>query len=236
MTSLIPHPVLVSNGNDYKEESSFSMEIDSNQLTIDGKIRITAQFTLKSRFIQRLLEKKHARFCVLIRCSRTYKRHIYQTPTTELSLNLPLAEYADEIKVEPFIVSTKDIEYFKSAEHNREFLGIPIKVPAGAILAIGGGHKFTVDSLATLSAAIKLVTRNELEDGEYMIDVSDDHIEIQLNADTYHKVNSKRKTGILYPTLFLSALTHAIMHVDENSKVFCFLKLIVRKNGDACAK
>lgn len=216
MTALIPHPVLVSNGSDYEKGRHFSMDIDNSQLTIDGNIRVSARFVLTSRFIRLLITKKQAEFCAVIKCARTYQRRVYKTTDTELPLELPLADYADKIVVSPFIVSTKDIQPFKSEEHNEEFRGVSIRTPAGAILAIGAPHEFTVDSLQTLGAAIRLTTQNRLKDGEYMIDVEDDYINIQMNTDTYGMVKNMREMdrNILYPTLYLSALTHAIMNVD----------------------
>lgn len=217
MTSLIPHPVLASNRSDYKKESSFSMTIDSSQRTIDGNIRVSMKFVLKSNFIYRLITSQQAEFCVVVKCSRTYKRDIYQTGDTDISWDLSLGDYADKIVMSPFIVSTQTLDSFKSEEHDEEFHEIPFSVPAGSILAIGAGYEFTVDSLQTLGAAIRLVTYNELEDGEYVIDVEDEYINIRMNADTHRKVDNIRKTNknILYPTLYMSALTHAIMHVDE---------------------
>ena len=217
MTALIPHPVLVSNGSDYKKESHFSMDIDNSQRTIDGNIRVSARFVLKSRFIRLLMTRKQAEFCAVIKCSRTYKRRVYQTTDTKLSLELPLANYADKIVVSPLIVSTKDIGSFKSEEHDEEFRGIPIRIPAGAILAIGAPHEFTVDSLQTLGAAIRLTTQSGLKNGEYVIDVMDDYINIQMNAETHRRVKNMREADrdILYPTLYTSALTHAIVNVAE---------------------
>lgn len=219
MRALIPHPVLFQNGNDYKDGRSFSMGVDDSQLTIDENIIVSASFDLKSDYIKRLVERGQAEFCVVIRCPRTYKRNIRKTTTPKIQLKLPLADYADKIEISPFVAAINPIYPFTSNEHNEEFQGITITVPAGAILAVGAGYEFTVDSLQTVSAAICLTTNPSHDDGQYVVDVEDEYINIEMNAATRKKVERRRKTdgGVLYPALYVPALIHAIINLEESS-------------------
>ena len=217
MTLLFPHPVLLPNGNDYRDGCSFGMEIDNPQRTLDERIRVPIRLALESGFLRRLLAKKQAEFFVVIRCVRTYMREIHRTTDTKMLLDLQLADYADKITLTPFMASTVAIKSFSSREHDEEFCGIPISLPVGAILAMGTGRELTVDSLQTLSAAICLSTCNELDKGSYAIDVDDDRINILMHNETRHKVENLRKTDrqTLFPALYMSVLTHAIQNMDE---------------------
>lgn len=217
MTPLIPHPVLVSNGKDYKDGSSFDMKVNDTKITLDNNIDVSGRFDLKSRFLKRLITKKLAAVFVVAKCARTYKRNVYQADGDKFEFTLPLADYADKIVMLPFIASTNEIGSFASKEHDDEFRGIPISIPAGAILAIGAGHEFTVDSLRMLGAAIRLVTNDGLEDGRFVLDIEDDFINIQVNVETRRKVLAKRTDNKhLFPALYMPALTHAIMNINEN--------------------
>ena len=205
-------------GNDYPN-GMFDMTINDQKRTMDEKIVMTVKFELKSGFMRRLIKEKKAECVVVVKCARTYMREIKWIAGNEDELKLPLSEYADKIIITPYIASTKAVGKFRSKEHHGEFAGISLNLPAGAILARGSDSELTVDAIHTLSAAICLVTDNRLDRGEYKIDVSDDHINIKLHKDTRREVERLRnsKRGILYPSIYMSAVTHAIHALDDNS-------------------
>ena len=218
-TLLLPHPVLLPNGSDYKDGCKFDMTNDEPKHTLDGNILVSVHFVLESVFMNSLIKKKQAEFFMVVKCAKTYKREVYRTNNTEISLRLPLAEYADKITITPYIASTTYIKSFTSSEHHQEFHDIPINLPVGVILAYGSDLELTIDSLQTLSAAICLVDNNNLKEGEYEIDVNDDHINIKMHKKTRHQVEHlrKRNMNILFPSIYMSALTHALQTLDDNT-------------------
>ena len=214
---LLPHPVLLPDGSDYKR-GTFDATITETHRTLDGQIRAAVKFSLESDFIQKLVRDGKARMCLVTQCARTYRREFHHAADMETMLCLSLADYADKIIVSPYIIATDPIKSFVSGEHDDEFKGMPISLPAGAILARGNDSELTLDSLHTLSAAIRLRTDNKLDEGEYRIDIDDDYINIIMHKKTREKVESVRKTAIgqLYPSLYMSALTHAIRNIEGN--------------------
>ena len=214
---LLPHPVMMPGGNDYPN-GLFDMTINDRKRTVDEKIVMKVRFELKSGFMRRLIKEGKAECVIVAKCSRTYMRESIRIAGNEVELELPLSEYADKIIITPYIASTKAIEKFRSKEHHKEFAGIDLSLPAGAILARGSDSEMTVDSIRTLGAAIRLVTDNKLDRGEYVIDVSDDYINIKMHNDTLREVNRLRnsKMGILYPSIYMSAMTHAMLELDDN--------------------
>ena len=145
---LLPHPALLPDGMDYRDGCKFDMTVDKPRHTLDGHIRVSAHFILESGFMKRLISKKKAKICIIVQCSKTYKREIYAVDGMMKELRLPLTDYADKITLSPYIASTEEIKAFKSAEHHDEFRGITVDVPAGAILAYGSDTDLTIDSLA----------------------------------------------------------------------------------------
>lgn len=134
-----------------------------------------------------------------------------------MEIELPLQEYADDIIITPYIVSTEE-QKLSSNEHHGEFNGVDISVPKGAILAIGNEHKITLDMLSTLTAAISLIPYSKIDEDKYEINLDDDRINIRLNPTTKLKVERVRSTNnrILFPALYMTALTHAIANLENN--------------------
>lgn len=218
MTGILPHPVLASNTTNYGSECSFGMEITGEQL-VGETINVHARFALKSRFLDGLVEAGQAGIFVLVGCNGTYARQTFRAAKATELLQLPLANYTNEINFKPFVVALRDIKTDMSDEHERLFSGFPFNVPVGSILAIGDPHVLKIDLLPHASAAIRLVTLDGLEDGEYVIETNHDYIEIHLNPRTRRDVDGMRRqqTGqnALYPSLYVPALAHAIMNLDE---------------------
>ena len=75
--ALLPHPVIITGGDDYKN-GSFGFVVDDKKRTIDDKVKISGHMTLESKFMKKLLENEKGRFITMITCTRTYKRTIQQ--------------------------------------------------------------------------------------------------------------------------------------------------------------
>lgn len=75
--ALLPHPVIIPGGSDYKD-GSFGFMVDDKKRTINEKVKITGHMTLESKFMKKLLNDEKARFITMITCSRTYKRTVQQ--------------------------------------------------------------------------------------------------------------------------------------------------------------
>lgn len=216
---LMPHPVLRPDGTDYLAGLGFDMSLTADtQYTLDGEILVQVRFDLESRFMRSLIRGKKARITVVVKCPRTYERSVHVIDSTEATLKLPHRLYADKIYLSPHISSTEEIRSFKSSEHHAEFSGMEINLPQGAILARGNDMVLTIDALQTLSAAILLIPNNDLEKGEFRVDVEEDRIKIFMHGETYRGVAFLRKTNrsALYPSVYLAALTHAIQNITSD--------------------
>lgn len=235
-TILVPHPVLRPGGTDYKSGLKFDMELVGDpRHTLDDKIRVPVKFDLESRFVRGLIRGKKARITVVVKCTRTYERTVFDMDGMKSVLELPLGRHADKIILSSYVSATEPIACFKSKEHHDEFSGVEINLPVGAILARGSDIELTIDALQTLSAAIHFATNNRLEDGQYDIDVEGNHIKISMNEKTRRSVEALRKAKrhLLYPSIYMTALTHAIQNVtpDRTRKWEEALRNTLKKNG-----
>ena len=105
---------------------------------------MTVKFELKSGFMRRLNKGRKGSVRNVVKCARTYMREAIPIAGNERELKLPLSEYADKIIITPYIASTKAIDKFRTKEHHKEFAGISLSLPAGAILARGFDSELTV--------------------------------------------------------------------------------------------
>lgn len=233
---LIPHPVLRPEGTDYRAGLRFDMSLAGKpSYTLDGEILVPVRFDLKSKFMQELIRDGRAGITVVVKCARTYERSMFKVDGTEVPLKLQLGQYADKIRLSSYVYAAESIKSFKSAEHHTEFSGMEIDLPVGAILARGSDQELMIDSLQTLSAAIRLMTNSDLEEGRYDIDIEGDYIEISMHEKTRRDVESMRKTNlrVLYQSVYMAALTRAIQNAAQvrGRKWEVALRKTLQKNG-----
>ncbi len=218
---LLPHPVIKPDGNDYKEECTFEIKMNSVE-RIDNKIRISLSLNLKSNTVSNLIKNGDAEFCLISKCTETNKRDIYQTDESEIRWELPASDYARDLTIAPYVATTKRIMMTHSDEHDEEFgLLLPegVNLPAGAILAVGNYCKILLYKIPKLQAAIKLTKNNPIDDGIYYIDTDGDYIEIQVNEKTYEMVETiinHNHSDVLYPSIYAAAVERAIRDMKEN--------------------
>ncbi len=219
MTALIPHPVLSPDRQDYQKECIFDTSIDGNvQRTLDGCIKIEMTTDLKSRFLSQQITDGNAGFFIAVRCPSTYARQVFQIRESKTTITLTEADYAEKITLLPYIAAIRNIEAFSSAEHDREFKGIRCHLPAGAILAMGDTHELTLDSIQKIGSAIQIIPEKSVGEDQYRIDLSGDKIQIRMHKTTFNRVRARRnaRDHVLFPSLYMSAITHAIQELGDN--------------------
>ena len=219
-TVIMPHPVLLPIGTDYKEGLSFEIKIEKEPThTLDGTIVMTVNFDLKSKFIENLIKKGKAKLYVVIKCVKTNSRRMLVKNVGVNEISLPLSEYFDSITLSSYVTTTAPISKFESSEHHHEFSNVNVSVPTGAILARASDKILKIDSLQTIKAAIRFSTENSLKDWEYIVDVTGDYINIFMNADTRREANYVRHSNdkALFPSLYTVTLIQAIQSIEEKS-------------------
>lgn len=218
---LLPHPIIRPEGFDYGDHH-FSMNIEQAMYTPDGKIHLELSHDLSSSTINNLIKEKKAKFFVLLKCTKTYQRFVYSSIDICMSLDLSLSDFASALNVIPYVATVEEIPSFHSNEHDDEIKKlIPdgFNLPVGAILAVGHSHEITIDSIDKIQAAIKIVQGDELPVGHCAIDTESDFITIRMHPKIKHDILDIRKNspGILYPSIYMIAIEHAILDMEENS-------------------
>lgn len=218
---LLPHPIIRPEGCDYGNHQ-FDMKIEQATYTPDGKIHLELLYDLSSSTINNLIKEKKAEFFVLLKCTKTYQRFAYSSVDAHMSLDISLSDYANAISVIPYVATVEEIPLFRSDEHDGEIKKlIPegFNLPVGAILAVGNSHEITIDSIDKIQAAIMIVRGDELDEGHCAIETGSDFITIRMHPKIHHDILDIRNSspGILYPSIYMIAIEHAILDLEENS-------------------
>lgn len=231
---LMPHPVLRRGCTDYRQGSSFAMKIDPRR--VGGDVVVEASFELVSSTLDDMISSGRAAFFVVAKCSKTNYRSSARFTERRASLELNSAELADTLKLTPYVVSCESMPWFSSDEHDEEVRGVSGgEIPAASILAVGASHSVTLDTVKPVSAAIKLVSNDDVDEGSYAVNIDGDFVVIALHSETHQAVNAIRdgEPDLLYPSLYQSAIEYAIREIDEypDSKWAGSLKRALQDSG-----
>lgn len=221
---LLLHPVLRQGGGlDYNEECDFGLDIAAggSRRTAEGLVRVEASFVLASPTLQKMIKAGKAQYLVLSTCSNTYYRDSISSDTQEVVIQIPAKDLAGTLRLTPYVVATKDLEWFVAPEHVpeiKEFQGKD-KIPRASILAIGAPHEIELDQIGTIWSAIKIIRSENIEEGRYAINMVGDFIVIELANKTY--VDVARMKGqirdVLYSSIYQAAIEYSLRKMGEET-------------------
>lgn len=217
-TLLLPHPVLRPGGFDYKD-ASFEMQVKARRS--DGQLLADVSFELSSSALNRMVESGEARFFVLAKCARTYHRCASSSGTAALRLVIPSGDVTDSVKITPYVVASKEIQWLASDEHDDEIRDMGSgTVPPGAILAVGESDAIELDSIDSVQTYIKLSSQEKMGEGLYSLGTQGDFIVITMNPETYVAVTLIRghARALLYSSIYTAAVEYAIHKMDDCSE------------------
>ena len=219
---LFPHPILRPNGFDYNNDCHFTMKL--NQAAhINGKLHIELTYDLSSSTINDLIKNGKAKFFVVLKCTKTHHRIKFISTTTSIKQDLPISDFVDKLNITPYVATVEKIDSFCSKEHDDEIQQLSptgIDLPTGAILAVGNSSEIIIDSIEKIQAAIKISPNDKIEEGMYSINTDGEYIVISVHSTTYNDIRNiyDKSRDSLYPSIYLSAIEHAIRDMKENEE------------------
>ena len=222
----IPHPVLKPGGFDYVPAAEFKAITEKVRKTSqDHRLHIPVQFQLTDLELARRIEQREAAYVLLTDCVASRIRERHQTHEDTILISLDAREYHGQIAIQPFIVSTKDIPGFRSANWTqwiKEVLPNGVDFPAGAILAMANEKSFQLKDPQEIQSCVQIVPTDRVQEGRFNVDLSNDHIHILVHPTDKPKFDRMRtnddEQDKLWPSMYLAAITDAVRHhtVDDN--------------------
>ena len=220
---MLPYPLLAPWTDDY-ERSSFGVDVPEAVLNNGRQVRVRLVFRLYSETLRGLIERGEARYAVEVSCPKTFVRGTYQA-FDEDELVLEAGDFSEEILLTPYIVSTRDLEEFRSQEHASEWrdhrphgFGIPI----AGILAVGNSMRIILED-SSVSSVIDLVANSKVPEGTISLQLDEDRIKIHVPIAEKEKIEVVRKRrgssvefAALFPGLYLHAVAEGLRNLAEH--------------------
>ena len=223
---LLPHPLLAPWNDDYTD-ATFAAQVPHAVLNNGKRINLTVKYHLTSPALQSLIAEGKAQYVGLVACAKTFSRDSYATRQEDEIYILDAADYADELKLTPYVVAIQPIEGFVASEHNEEirrFKPDGFDIPAGSILAVGNSTDVTLEEGGSPYSVIDLVADPNIEVGIFKVELDDNRLKVHMappdksrtEALRMHGQNS-REMAILFPSIYLHAITEALRNLSDHS-------------------
>lgn len=217
----MPHPVLTPNASDYGPDCEFGAEL--NLTLAEDKMSLGVSYTLHSEAIRNLIDSGKAKYFLIAKCSKTYRRDTYSTKDDKFIWELNSDDYLERVTFTPYIATVDKVSSFSSPEHLsdiQDFRPTGFDIPSGSILAVGNPIDLRLDP-DKLEAIFDLVYVPNLDSNKYQISLASPTINIRLSSELSTTINYLRldKPGLIFSSLYLPALEHALRELEEHSEL-----------------
>ena len=226
---MLPYPLLAPWTEDY-EGCAFGVDVPEAVLNNGREVRVGLVFRLGSETLRGLIERDDARYAVEVSCPRTFVRSTHQAFEQD-ELVLEAGDYADEILLTPYIVSTRVLEEFRSPEHASEWRyhrPDGFSVPIAGILAVGNSTRIILED-SGVTSVIDLVANSNVPDGTFNIQLDDERIKIHVPLAEKEKIEAVRtrrgssvEFAALFPGLYLHAVAEGLRNLSEHQTRWAF--------------
>lgn len=222
---LLPHPLLAPWNDDYVD-CAFNAQVPHAVLNNGESINLTVKYHLTSLALRNLVAEGKAQYVGLIACAKTFKRNSYATDQEDELYILDATDYADELKLTPYVMATQPIERFVAPEHNQEIRQLKpdgFDIAPGSILAVGNSTDVTLEEGGSPYSVIDLVADTNIDAGTFKVELDDNRLKVHMapkdksrtEALRLHGQNS-REMAILFPSIYLHAITEALRNLSEH--------------------
>ena len=223
---LLPHPLLAPWNDDYTDVT-FVAQVPHAVLNNGAQINLTVKYHLTSPALQSLIREGKAQYVGLVACAKTFSRNSYATRQEDEIYVLDAADYAEELKLTPYVVAIQSIEGFSALEHNEEIRKIKpdgFDIPAGSILAVGNSTDVTLEEGGSPHSVIDLVADPNINAGNFEVELDDNRIKVHMAPPDKSRTEALRMHGqnsmemaILFPSIYLHAITEALRNLRAHT-------------------
>ena len=221
---LLPHPLLAPWTDDYGD-AEFVVNVPHAVLNNGKQINLTIKYHLTSEHLRGVIAEGSAHYVGLLACPRTFSRDAVPATIEDDLYVLDAGDYADEIRLTPYVIATKRIEGFNSDEFAEEFKVVKpggFSIQPGSILAVGDSMTIALEEGGSPHSVIDLVPDDKVERGSFTVNLDDNRIKIHVEPEDKKKIEAFRQRGqgsqemaVLFPAIYLHAVTEALRNLDD---------------------
>jgi len=213
-----PYPVLRPYSDDYVDvEFQTNVDFSSNE----GLVTAEISFRVSSSELIEQIKLGNAKFVAIVSCRETYFRDLITSDDKRVVKNFDVGNLRGEVRVDSYIVAVKKILSFSSPDINPEFGRDSFAFTPGDVLAQDETAVFYIDRdlFKPVTSVFDLVKNPEFSDGEWRINLDDDHIQIIISTAMKESIDNARNNTsmkvILLNSIYFSAAVHAIQRLKE---------------------
>lgn len=213
-----PYPVLRPFSDDYIDvEFQTNVDFSSNE----GVVTSDISYRVSSSELVDQIKSGNAKFVSIVSCRETYFREVITSDAKQVVKNFDVGNLRGEVKVDSYIIAIKKIPSFSSPDINPEFGRDSFAFTPGDVLAQDETAVFYIDRdlFKPVTSVFDLVKNPEYSEGEWRINLDDDHIQIAVSAAMKESIDSARNNTtmkvILLNSIYFSAAVHAIQRLKE---------------------
>ena len=214
-----PYPVLRPGSDDYIDVE-FQATVD---FKVEGSI-ITASisYALSLEEVKVQIAKGNAEYVCVISSRDTYQQTLVATTSAKSEATFDVGALRGEVRVDPYVIVKQPIEGFTSTSINSEFGEGPFSFAVGDILAQDETQVFFIDRdvFRSVTSVFDLVKRDNLSDGEWKLDFSEEHIQIEVSPRMKESIddarNETRNKVILKNSIYFAAVMQAVQNLKDS--------------------
>lgn len=213
-----PYPVLRPFSDDYIDvEFQTNVDFSSNE----GFVTADISYRVSSSELIEQIKNGNAKFVSIVSCRETYFRDVITSEAKQVVKKFDVGNLRGEVKVDSYIIAIKKIPSFSSPDINPEFGRDSFAFTAGDVLAQDETAVFYIDRdlFKPVTSVFDLVKNPEYSEGEWRINLDDDHIQIVVSAAMKESIDNARNNTamkvILLNSIYFSAAVHAIQRLKE---------------------
>lgn len=217
-SKLYPYPVLNEFSNDYVE-SEFTLDISCRKLK--KSLEFNFEVFLTDIAISELIDSEAAEIVIHIECPQTCYRKLYKFNEYNFNIILDSNLVNEVVEICPFIISSKDLNNFKSSNFNPIYEDLSFQIEKYNVLAVGRQVNFEIekdyDSLKNVKSIFAIIPNYE-EKNVVLNDYSDDTICIKVPYDQFITYKSFGKFPENIPVIHSVLIIPILVEIFEKLK------------------
>lgn len=218
---MFPYPTINNIGlrNCFKETTYAFKCNDYN----DGQNYIleNAYVEINNENIKRLMTEGYLGVGLIIECSTTVYRKMYEITTEPQTIKIPIGDLRDRVEISCYIYAKKEIEKFQDDDFLEDYNGYSFKIDKNDIIAIDDGYTTVIDydeSIDKKVSSIFQIIRDKSADS-MVIEKKAKKIVISLPDEEFTYYDNLRRNdnfqNIFFSMIAIPALTYCLKEFQD---------------------
>ena len=228
------HPVLrpkslCPESDDYPQ-AEFEVDIEVDRIEKGMAVSLCAKFCLSDPDLLDLVDKKYAKYVLLVSSPKTRLRKALESVETELKANFTAGELSGRVDFSPFLIATRRMKAVNWSGWHNDFSGLEVEIEAGSVLAIDKPKSYWIDRAdeSPLGSIFVHEPKSGIQDEQWTVNLEAERVEILMSEETSSLFKSVRDDRLrneadvhyLMNSLYLPALITVLYEADRASEYY----------------